>query len=68
VWCIHVLFDQEPHGAGEAVEKTFEGLVELVKCHHNPKLPVIVQQFRFNSRVRRAEEKVPVFVAVEAAH
>ena len=44
-------------------DKSFDELVELVKRHHSPKPSVIVQQFRFNSCVHRAGEKVAAFVA-----
>ena len=44
-------------------EKTFEELCTLLQEHQNPKPSVIVQRFRFNSRVRKQGESVSNYVA-----
>ncbi len=44
-------------------EKTFAELVKIVKHHHQPLLPIIVQQFYFNTRIQEMEETVSEFVA-----
>ncbi len=44
-------------------EKSFNDLVALVKTHYAPKQSVIMQQFKFHSRVQQSGESVAVFVA-----
>ncbi len=44
-------------------DRTFAQIVELVKNHFAPKPSVIVQRYRFNSRVRQQGESVATFVA-----
>ena len=41
----------------------FEELVERVRTHFDPKPPVIVKRFEFNTRKQRSEEPVSEFVA-----
>ena len=44
-------------------DKTYADLVKLVNEHLNPKPNVIVERFRFNSRVRKPGEGIAQFVA-----
>lgn len=44
-------------------DKSYDQLTELLKQHYNPRPSVIVQRFKFNSRVRQPEESVADFVA-----
>ena len=41
----------------------FAVLVQLIKDHQSPKPSMIVQRFKFNSRVRKADESVRTYVA-----
>ena len=45
-------------------EKTYKEIVELVASHLQPKPSVIMQRFKFNSRVRGEGESIADFVAV----
>ena len=47
----------------EPASKTFAEIVTVVKEHQSPKPSMIVQRFKFNSRVRKAEESVRNYVA-----
>ena len=42
---------------------SYEALKQMVKTHHNPKPSVIVQRFKFNTRVRQGGESIAKFVA-----
>lgn len=44
-------------------DKTFEQLVEAMKCHHNPTPSEIVQRYRFNSRFRKEGETIARYLA-----
>ena len=44
-------------------EKSYKDIVALVKTHFSPKPSVIVQLYRFNSRVRQPGETVATYVA-----
>lgn len=43
--------------------KSYDELVLLLKAHYNPKPSVIVQRFKFNTRVQSVDESIAVFVA-----
>ena len=43
-------------------EFKFAEIVEIVQKHHDPKPPVIVQCYRFNSQNRRARESVTTYI------
>ena len=43
--------------------KTFAELCQLLKDHQNPKPSVIMQRFRFNTRVRKQGETIAAYVA-----
>jgi transposase InsO family protein len=45
------------------VVKTYDGLVEVVKKHYEPKQSVIVQRYKFNTRSRGQDESVAAYVA-----
>ena len=47
----------------EPATKTFAEIVTVVKEHQSPKPSMIVQRFKFNSRVRKADESVRNYVA-----
>ena len=42
---------------------SFDSVVDLVKEHYSPKPSVIVQRFKFNSRLQQPGETVTTFVA-----
>ena len=42
---------------------SYEALKQMVKTHHNPKPSVVVQRFKFNTRVRQGGESIAKFVA-----
>ena len=44
-------------------DKTFKEIVDLVQKHHSPTPSVIVERFRFNTRVRKAGENIANYVA-----
>ena len=44
-------------------DKTFEELVELMKKHYNPRPSVIVQRYKFHTRVRQAGESIADYLA-----
>ena len=44
-------------------DKSFAQLVKLVGDHHSPKPSVIVERFRFNTRIRQQGESVVNFIA-----
>ena len=48
---------------GKPTDKTYQELTELVSGHLNPKPNVIVERYRFNSKVRNSGESVSEFVA-----
>ena len=48
---------------GKPTEKTFEELIKLVKGHLNPKPNIIVERYKFNSRIRKSGESVSAFIA-----
>ena len=54
---VHSLADERPE------LKSYHDLETLVKDFHNPKPSVIVQLYKFNSRVQTAEESVATCVA-----
>ena len=41
-------------------DKTYNDLVAVIKQHYCPKTAVVVQRFKFNSRVRQTGESVAV--------
>ena len=43
--------------------KSYSDLVKMVKDYYDPKLFIIVQRYKFNSRVRAAEESIATYVA-----
>ena len=48
---------------GKPTDKTFYELMTLVKEHLNPKPNIIVERYKFNSRIRKSGESVSMFVA-----
>ena len=44
-------------------EKSFDELKQLMLHHQNPRPNMIAERFKFNSRVRHANESVSMFVA-----
>ena len=44
-------------------EHKFKDIAEIVQKHHDPKLSVIVQHYRFNTHYHRAGEPVSTYVA-----
>ena len=48
---------------GKTVDKTFKEVIDLVREHLNPKPNVIIERYKFNSRVRKAGESISDFVA-----
>ena len=47
----------------EPGDLSYDEVVKLVKDHYNPKPPVIVQRFKFNTRSQQQGESVVAFVA-----
>jgi len=43
-------------------EKSYQELTELLKQHYNPRRSVIVQRFKFNSRVQQPRESIADFL------
>ena len=48
---------------GDPKELTYEELVKIVEEHYQPKPSVIVQHFKFNTRIQQPGETIPVFLA-----
>ena len=44
-------------------DKTYDELVKVLKQHYNPTLSETIQSTRFNSRVRKPDETVAIFVS-----
>ena len=44
-------------------DKTYNDLVAVMKQHYCPKTAVVVQRFKFNSRVHQTRESIIVYVA-----
>ena len=54
---VHSLVDDAPDS------KSYDELVKLAKEFHDPKPSVIVQQYKFNSRVRAMDESIVTYIA-----
>ena len=54
---IHSLTEEDP------TSKPYDNLVQLITDYYDPKPSVIVQRYKFNSRVRGTDESISTYVA-----
>ena len=63
MWSIDLQLNEEPPSAEKLVDKSYDELIAVPENHYEPKQSVIVQRYKFNTRVRLSGESVAAYIA-----
>ena len=63
MWSTDLPFNEEPLQPEKQVDRRYDELITVLENHYEPKQSVIVQRYKFNTRVRLSGESVAAYVA-----